>query len=387
MRQYFTDVPFLIEYSFNIEEVPDAVLAVPFVCCVLPVIWITDSELIIPELDQDFYNAIPEFKNGYINMYPETAFLGQLQVQQLVSTTPEAPARSAALFSGGLDATTTTLIHIDEKPILVALWGADIPYDDVAGWDRKNQLLGQQAKNYGLPYETVRTTFRIFDRELVLSAQYSNQLGKGWWYGVKHGIAILSHAAPLAWHYGIKKLYFASSNCPQDGSLVRCASDPRIDNFVRFCGCQVYHDGFELNRQDKAAFVVNYKREHPDTRIGLHVCWETTTGENCCRCEKCYRTMVNLWAEGEDPREYGFAYPDNVFWNMKKVVALRHKGLAKNSWTYAKNRLNENWPAIRKKDYARKIKWIRKFDFHHADDNWMVKLYLFAKQVKHLGRK
>ena len=30
-------------------------------------------------------------------------------------------------------------------------------------------------------------------------------------------------------------------------------------------------------------------------------------GDNCCMCEKCYRTMAGLWAEGENPENYGFS--------------------------------------------------------------------------------
>lgn len=369
LNRYFSEKAFRIEYQEIVSDVPKAILAVPFVCNVLPIVWLEDAELLVPELDRDFYNCIEEIKKGFINMYPEAEFKGKITVSKIVDCSPKNPHGSLAFFSGGVDATTTLIRHIDEKPMLFTLWGADVAYDNESGWNTVYPAIERTAQNYGLSAQYAHTSFREFDEEWVLHQKYEPLLGKGWWYGIKHGIGIISHAAPLVWLHGIKNVYFASSNCPEDGTKVKCASDPRIDNQIRFCGAQVYHDGFELNRQKKVKAIVDFHKSHLDIPIELHVCWESSSGKNCCHCEKCYRTMAELWIEGEDPHEYGFEYPDSIFDDLYSQIALHCNNMAKNTWTYAKERMQERWSDLEKEEYAKKLRWIMKFDFKNLEKN------------------
>ena len=87
LDKYFSEKPFIIEYPDSIKEVPDAVLAIPFVASVLPLIWLTDSELKVPELDERFYDSISDFKKGYVDMYPEAEFKGIVTVGQIRNCT------------------------------------------------------------------------------------------------------------------------------------------------------------------------------------------------------------------------------------------------------------------------------------------------------------
>ena len=131
--------------------------------------------------------------------------------------------------------------------------------------------------------------------------------GDGWWHGFQHGIGVICHAAPIMYSMGKKIAYFASTYTKEDKGKVTCASDPSIDNCVRFCGARVYHDGYELNRQEKIDKIVQFA-EQSGIRVSLRVCWESKGGSNCCHCEKCWRTILGLYAAGADPREYGFHY-------------------------------------------------------------------------------
>lgn len=44
-----------IEYNENVESVPVSIAIIPFVCNVLPIVWVADAELYLPEIDEDFY--------------------------------------------------------------------------------------------------------------------------------------------------------------------------------------------------------------------------------------------------------------------------------------------------------------------------------------------
>lgn len=380
LKRYFSGNNFIIEYPRDISSVPKAVLAVPFVCNVLPVIWLENAELQISELDADFYNSIPEFKKGYINMYPDAEFKGKLIVDNIVECRKLNQNGVGTLFSGGLDATTTFLRHLNEKPDLISIWGSDITFDNIKGWKPVQNAIDEVAVRYDVDHFNIRSSFREFDKEWELEKTYKNELHDGWWHGVKHGIGLLGHAAPIIWIQGIKTLYIASTYSPADGK-VTCASDPTIDNYVRFCGCQVMHDGFELGRQGKAKYLVSYHKANPEKNIKLHVCWESKNGGNCCHCEKCYRTMAAIWIEGDDPKEYGFEYSSDVLKNMKKKMMLECNYLPyiKKEWIRIQQEMSKNLNMLKMKPYYDDIKWIKSFKFDEPEKNWVRKWYGFRK--------
>lgn len=381
LKKYFTQNDFIIEYPENVEEVPDGVLVIPFAAAALPISWLTDCSLHLPELDRDFFDSVPKIKDAFAAMYPEAHFGGRLFVDTVTDNVPRVSGGTAAFFSGGIDATTTLLRHIEEKPALLSLWGADVAFDNTAGWSIVDAGIAETAKQYGLAYVTIHTMFRNFEDVMALTADFRHVLHTTWWYGIKHGIGIISHAAPYAWLHGIKAVYIASSDCEEDGPQ-QCASYPTIDNNVAYCGCRTVHDGFELNRQDKTKVIVDYHRSHSSVPVAIRACWKSTDGRNCCRCEKCYRTMSGFWAEGEDPREYGFDYPPNAFRRMYQTIALHADDLPAHSWTYIKRRFNNNWDNIQDKPYAKKLKWMKRYDFFNLSENSCRKKYLRTWKVK-----
>ena len=145
-------------------------------------------------------------------------------------------------------------------------------------------------------------------------------------------------------------MYIASSYCLEDGT-VRCASDPSIDNYVRFGKCHVVHDGFEFSRQDKLHNIVQFCQKN-NTKMKLHVCWETQKGSNGCFCEKCYCTMAGLIVEGANPEEYGFEDVKTALTDMKRKVcsyAQINPQLLVSQWSKLHNRIIEN------KEYLKKM--------------------------------
>ena len=83
-RDYFKlENDFFIEYDEDISNVPYSILVIPFLCNFLPIAWVFDGEINVEECDKDFYLSIPEFKKGYIEMYPMIKFLGNLNVKNI----------------------------------------------------------------------------------------------------------------------------------------------------------------------------------------------------------------------------------------------------------------------------------------------------------------
>lgn len=374
-----------IKYDIDISEIPQSLLNVIFCCHILPIIWITDSVLILKELDRTFYNQINEIRSGFNSMYDNKFFEGFIKVDKLVDNLIENNKKSIVFYSGGVDARATLFRHQNENPILFTIYGSDVHLKDNKRWNVLWDNINSFSKKHGFKCHYAESNFREFDDEIELNKKFNKIINKEWWYGVKHGMAIISHAVPLAYCYGALKVYIASSNCIEDGKVV-CGSDPRIDGNIKFANCDVIHDAYELTRQDKIKLIVDtYKYDkNPDL---LDVCWENKGIGNCCSCEKCYRTMVGFWAEGVDPKIFGFNYDKKVFKEMKRFIIFKANNIAAKTWTRSKKRIIENWKLIKINGLARKLRWIKHFDFMNYKNSKRRKIYIFIKKcVKKLKR-
>ena len=325
LEKYFNSFSF--EYSCKeADKVPDSILIIPFVCNTLPLVWLTDSVLELATLDTNFHDSISEFKKGYIQMYPMLSFKGKIKIDALVKN-EYVPERNIVLFSGGIDAITTTLRHKNENIELLTLWGsADFPLNDNRGWDIQWNNIKHNASQLNLTPHYIRTNFYEFIpsweqdyKELIKPLEKE---GVSWWHEIQHGIGIIGHAAPYAYLKKVGIVYIASSY-DESQKPYTCASDPTIDNFVQFASSKVIHDAYELTRQDKVGYIVSECDENK-YRFNIHVCLKQYQENNCCKCEKCYRTMLSLLAEGKNPKIYGFDKSEtkDILYDLKYKINL-----------------------------------------------------------------
>ncbi len=379
-KKCFSSESMKVEYSIDVSNVPKSVAVIPFLANLLPMAWVFDAEIEVKELDRAFYDSIKDFKKGYINMYPTMDLKGSLSVSDLVDSQVNGDG-SIAFFSGGVDAFNTLVKHYEEKPTLVTLWGSDVKLWDSEGWEKVTTHLKETAESFGIDYVTVKSEFRTFMDDLPLNVAVKKS-GDGWWHGFQHGIGIICHAAPIAYALGKKSIYFASSFTANDRGKVTCASDPTIDNFVKFCGASVYHDGYEFCRQDKIHNIVEYTRKNK-TNIALRVCWQSTGGSNCCNCEKCWRTILGVYSEGENPQEFGFAYKD--FGTLCKKMYKKRELFAKDKGLRYKpiqQRMNETYK-LEEVDPA--IKWFYGIDLEKLNTRYVWKTF-WTKVRKRIKR-
>lgn len=366
LKEFFSGSPFVVEYSEEIENVPDAIAVIPFVCNVLPLVWLTDSKLSIQSIDNDFFYCLDEIKTGYKSMYTGVDFKGEIVVETKKVIKVDKSNKKAMLYSGGLDSVHTLIEHLDEKPDLISIWGSDIQYQNKEGWEKVYKNIQKITEKFDLNGAVIRSSFRDFDKEFELDKVFKNRLQDSWWHGIKHGMGLLGHIAPYIYLHKISAVYIASSNCQNDGK-VKCASDPTIDNRIRFCGCKVIHYGFDLNRQQKTQKVVEYCNTH-NTKVDIHVCWKSQKGSNCGKCEKCYRTMAGLIAEGADPYDYGFKNVRDSISNIQSCVLLKSKTsqyIASTQWNPIKERISENKRILKNSIWWKNIKWIEQTDFNN----------------------
>ena len=391
LEKYFSGTSFVVEYPESIAHVPDAVAIIPFICNVLPIVWLTDSKLYVKEIDSDFYNCIDEIKQGYKNMYCDVDFKGEIISTKTVLCRIGISNRKTMFYSGGLDSLHTLINHFEENVDLVSIWGSDIEFSNEIGWKKAYQIVEKTAKNFNLKSIVIRSNFREFDREIELDKEFKKQLQDSWWHGVKHGIGLLGHVALYVYLNNISTVYIASSNCASDGA-VKCASDPTIDNYVKFCGCNVVHDGYQFNRQQKVKSIVEFCRTQ-NRKVDIHVCWQSQTGENCCKCEKCYRTISALIAEMADPKDYGFNNANKTVPSMKNNVLSGTKinqYIATTQWKPIRKRIIENKKSLRKSIWWDSVKWIEKTNFNDIEKAKLITkrhmkvMHFFNKKIQNL---
>lgn len=294
-----------IDFGVDIHDVPDSVLVIPFLTNILPVVWMCNAIVYVSSIDRQFMDSLSAIKRGYENMYPYFSFLGEVKAAAIeVNSSKSNSHDSAMFFSAGVDSFSTFLNHKNESPLLINICGSDISLDDTKGWEAMKRRQFFMKDHFGLDCVSIHSNFRNVINGGRLS-KLVEMSGDNWWHGFQHGIAIIGHAAPLAYKFGIKKLYLASTYTPAVYGKITCASDPSIDNNVKFIHTRVYHDGDERDRFQKIRQISDFRHE-TGIVLPLHVCWESRGGENCSSCEKCTRTILALYACGENPKDYGF---------------------------------------------------------------------------------
>lgn len=278
LKRFFPLSEFVVEYSVDVADTPDSLAVIPFVCNVLPIVWLTDSTLFLPDFDSAFVQGLPAIKEAYQEMHPSMPFKGSVHTTRITDNInlQYSGSNTAAFFSGGADAFATLIDHATESPMLITLWGADIKLSDTEGWNRVIDHARQTALDFGTESLWIKSNFRSFLNEGELDSLVRSS-GDGWWHGFQHGIGLIGHAAPLVWAKGLGTLYIAASRSAGHPGNSPCASVPAIDNNVQMSACRTVHDQYEFDRIDKIQHIVDYVTL-TNLPISLRTCWLSRGG-------------------------------------------------------------------------------------------------------------
>ncbi|MCR4903051.1 MAG: hypothetical protein K6A23_09340, partial [Butyrivibrio sp.] len=198
---FINDSSYGIEYDFDLSDIPKAIINIAFAGNIIPFIWLFDARLEINELDKNFIEGLPEVKKGYMDMFPFINFGGEIVVQKpMENTVPIIPGKSGTLFSGGVDAFTTLFRHIEEKPILISVWGADFDVSDVDGWSKVKSSIDKTARTYELEKQYIKSEFRSMLRVSENGiGKFIKDKGLEYWHDFQHGMALLTQAAIIGY--------------------------------------------------------------------------------------------------------------------------------------------------------------------------------------------
>jgi hypothetical protein len=202
-------------------------------------------------------------------------------VNILVDSITEFPPRSqsnASFFSAGVDSFFSVLQRPDVTNWITVL-GFDMPIEKEEEFQIHCRRLSTIASDLGKNHISVRTNLR---RTRWRLAQ---------WEALAFGPALASVALVFE-DYFYEVLIPAS--CDYAG-MDPWGSHPLSDPLFSTCGTRIVHEGAAFSRFEKIEYLVKSDRVLRE----LHVCFRGNDSmgqdhQNCCRCEKCYRTMIAL---------------------------------------------------------------------------------------------
>ncbi len=183
-------------------------------------------------------------------------------------------------FSGGVDSFSTYLKNKSDKKKkinhLILVQGFDIKLNENELYLQTSNNIKEFADKEKIELITIKTNLREFT-EYYLSWDFA------------HGGALGSVALFL--RNGFDIIYIPSSY--QNKQLFPWGSHPDIDPKWSTEKMKIIHDGGSLTRLEK---INKYIIKSPEALEYLRVCWKNVNGKyNCGKCNKCVRTMIELY--------------------------------------------------------------------------------------------
>lgn len=208
----------------------------------------------------------------------------KIQADDLAPDPPRPPV-SASFFSGGVDSFYTYLKHqedyaeADRISSFILVNGFDISRHNTRLWDLTLENIRSIAAADGVGLTVVRSNIQGLIEPILL-----------WDYA--HGGCLA--AVGLFVRGGFHQIYVPSTHSAAE--QIPWGSNLALDGHWSTEGTAFVHDGTEATRLEKVTWQI---ARSPLALGHLRVCFENEPGAyNCGRCDKCLRTMVNLYVAG-----------------------------------------------------------------------------------------
>lgn len=342
---------------YNLQDVPEALLAVPFVGSVMCVTMLLGYGIKVPKLDKTFYESIPNIRNVFMQMYPYCDFCFDVKTSELVDCKMENACNKSVFFTGGLDATSALVEHISEKPLMINIWGGDILLDDVEYHIALENYLKKLSSQIGNEYIFMKSNCRWFFDDARLSTYLYNVLrpehNHGWWASIAHILSMTSVIAPIVYFKEISVHYIGAGYGTD-------ANNQGMSKAIRYASCLFHLVDDGLCRHQKINKIVKYSAAN-NINFELKVCWYRNATKNCSNCEKCYRTILDILCNHSNPNDYGFDFKRDDYKKIKKF--LKYNLVNETIWIDGIQKKFKSEPDYWAK--KKEISWILNFDFNN----------------------
>lgn len=378
LNRFFKTQRMFIQYEEDMADVPFSLLTIPFVNTMAGISWLSDSVLFVDEMDATFYESFKQLKRAYGELHRvqlKGMFVPSCIVKNFLKHDTK---QSLLLFGGGVDCHSSFLRNRNTISHIVNIYGWLNSVDEKNKVDISDELTTKGfALRMGVEAIHVRSNYAsLFNLSKVDQKLCNPIVGTSYWYGFLHSMAFLSISSVIAWKHSISNLIIASS-FTKDRSDVHCASIMTTDSEFKFAtNGYTSHDAFDLNRQDKVKLLADYQRE-TGKPYKIQAC--SFNDHNCCECEKCFRTIIELVAENADPHDFGFNDIQGSLKQHWERIVSRNVALwspTKEGYYHylAAKRMRENYDKYNE-EQKEFVDWFLSFDFDKAKREGLRKYY------------
>ncbi len=296
LKPFFNfDLTFSINYyvdynSLDVASVPDSILAIPFLCCLLPVAWLTNSQITLPCLDKSFYNSITSFKEQYTKNYSNIKLTGGIIVEELEDNKITDNDRTGMFFSSGTETWSNFIANKNEDGDLFTIWGNDVALPLVANWVAINEKLQAAAEQMNRALVVAKSSFKqVIDYNKIIET-FSKDSNNNFWLNMQNDFAVLGNCAPASFIRGVSKLYltdlFIAEKNHLDSYAQLCFSDckfccnnhsvpyEQIQSITNYVNIKTDTASSALNRNPKLSFkywATRIKNFLSNTKIKISV--------------------------------------------------------------------------------------------------------------------
>jgi hypothetical protein len=318
LHEYLFSNHFYVKYGRSVRDLEDGVLNIPGVGCMLTFALITGANLIVEELDENFFRSLKFFEKVLTKFYPDLHFTGKLTVNTPVSINKK-NHKCAVMFSGGVDSTHLYTKMRNLKPELYTIIGGTIPVTNKKLIHRFKANIEHFSEKEGVNRSFIETNIGQVLNEGLLTAKYGTNFPQPeptWWGKINHGLIPLTVCAPLTFMDNVANLYMSTfSDIYPDGA------HPIILDTIFWNGTRVISDIDDKKRFDKIKEICKTYTPKDPTLPKLQICNYATVYSNllnCGSCDKCLASIVSLIVLGLDPRRHGFPIIENVYNRLEK---------------------------------------------------------------------
>lgn len=320
--KYLKGDSFFVEYpsELNISSLDYSIASIPFVLTVAPIIWVSNTAYAINEMDEDLYHALKKLQIIFKALFPSSSWKGSFEPKKLIKHTFQpAQYHHATLFSGGLDAVYSALMHAENPQLLITIWGGDVKLSQETMWHEVKKKCSTFAQQYDKDHTWCKSNFRELLDDNKLNILCSDI---GYWWGyTSQAFNYIGLIAPITYLKQIPLIYIGSSHTVEYPDPY--GSHPLIDNAITFASTRVIHDGADRNRIEKLTAIDTQCKEKKLATPYLRVCWgHDAQGGNCLNCEKCLRTIIELLIAGINPTEYGLHFNHFIALSLREQIGF-----------------------------------------------------------------
>lgn len=308
--------------KISVKEIPNGILSIPFIGTMMGVAMLYRIPIKVEDVDAEYLETVKKLSAILKKMYPKRNWNLSLKAKNVTEQKIIGGAKTSVFFTGGVDATSALIETINDKPLLINIVGGDISLSDLKAHKSLESYFSKlKSQIEGLDYCFVKSNCREFFREYTFDKMckkfIDRELWWGYWASIAHILVMTACIAPVVYEKRIMNHYIGSSHSTNDEAFD--GNNKEMIDAISYAGCKFVSADADLDRNDKIKKIVEYVNKS-GVYFELQVCWHKVDGKNCCHCEKCYRTMMNVLAVHSDPNDFGLKYDDNKMGEIKSFL-------------------------------------------------------------------